>query len=325
MTGDRLHADIEAYLLAAAMEPGPPGWPPDPLVAGATPIDQLLWLLGLAANAGDPADALALEADYAEREAALTGAAGEFGAQDEAAAALTQQVPQLAAGIAGAVGGALGGVLQPLGQLPAALAQGAGQALQTGLGMLSRAGLDADPTGSADLLDALEDPPELPEPSGDDLGIGDDLGSTEEYFGTDDFGGTNDFGGTDDVGAGGGPGGFGLGAGGPAGGTPAPAARLAPPAPFSPALPTAAPSVPPVPAAPAGTGAPVGAGMAGIPMVPPTHGGAGGDREPKPDTKRIAAPTVRNGAPVQGRLAVPPDAPAVTRHVHGEIGRTTGS
>ena len=64
-----------------------------------------------------------------------------------------------------------------------------------------------------------------------------------------------------------------------------------------------------------------------MPMVPPgaLAGSAGADKDTKADTRRVSVPTVRNGAPVQGRLTTPPllppavkkedGAPVVTRRV----------
>jgi len=51
-------------------------------------------------------------------------------------------------------------------------------------------------------------------------------------------------------------------------------------------------------------------------MVPPGAMRTDGvDKDAKPDAKRIAVPTVKNGAPVQGRITLPP--PTVTKHVDG--------
>lgn len=57
-----------------------------------------------------------------------------------------------------------------------------------------------------------------------------------------------------------------------------------------------------------------------MPMVPPGAmagaGGAGSDS--KPDTKRVVAPSVKNGAPVQGRIVAPPTGPEVVKRVAGK-------
>ena len=58
-----------------------------------------------------------------------------------------------------------------------------------------------------------------------------------------------------------------------------------------------------------------------MPMVPPgaMHGAAGSERDAKADTKRVSVPTVKNGAPVQGRItAPPPAAPQVVKKVDGK-------
>ena len=58
----------------------------DPLIGGATPIEQVLRMLGLAANSGDPEDN-ATAADEHVRRSAMTDAAAEgFAAQDSMAA-----------------------------------------------------------------------------------------------------------------------------------------------------------------------------------------------------------------------------------------------
>lgn len=57
-----------------------------------------------------------------------------------------------------------------------------------------------------------------------------------------------------------------------------------------------------------------------MPMMP--HGGmggaGGGDKDGKAETKRVAVPSVKNGAPVQGRIATPPSAPTVAKKVDGK-------
>lgn len=52
-----------------------------------------------------------------------------------------------------------------------------------------------------------------------------------------------------------------------------------------------------------------------MPMVPPgaMNGAAVADKDTKTDTKRVSVPAVRNGAPVQGRIATPPAAPATAK------------
>lgn len=60
--------------------------------------------------------------------------------------------------------------------------------------------------------------------------------------------------------------------------------------------------------------------MGAMPMMPPgaMHGAGGGSKDEKPDTKRIVAPSVKNGAPVQGRITTPPPVPEVVKRVEGK-------
>jgi hypothetical protein len=284
MTEGRLSASAGQYLQANGMNVPPPPITSDPLVAGAVPIEQLLRVLGLAANLGDPKDNTDSLEEHAKRDAKTAEAAAKFPAQDENAAAemkgiagqaeasqMAQQLPQMASGIAGALAGAMGGALQPLAQIPQQLTQGAQQAMQAGMGMMQQAG------GSAAQLDkaSLSDLP-LDE-------YGSDVG---------------------DLGAGGSGGDAGLGGGGGGLGGTAPTAMLGPP---------------PVPSA--GTSPSSTGGMSGMPMVPPgaMHGAAGSEKDAKADTKRVSVPTVKNGAPVQGRITAPPPAPPqVVKKVDGK-------
>src|SRR5262249_172964 len=68
-----------------------------------------------------------------------------------------------------------------------------------------------------------------------------------------------------------------------------------------------------------GGGGPARGGMGGMRMRAGgglEAGGTGSDG--KPDTKRIVAPTVKNGAPVQGRITVPPPSPEVVKRIEGK-------
>lgn len=131
MTGGQLNANADQYLQANGLNVPPPLITSDPLVTGATPIEQLLRVLGLAANAGDPIDNSESAGGHAERDLKTAEAAAKFPAQDEEAATemvgiagsgdsaqMAQQLPQVASGIAGALAGAIGGALQPLAQIP---------------------------------------------------------------------------------------------------------------------------------------------------------------------------------------------------------------
>ena len=121
MTEGRLSASAGQYLQANGMNVPPPTIASDPLVAGAVPIEQLLRVLGLAANLGDPQDNSESLEEHAKRDAKTAEAAAKFPAQDENAAAemkgvagqgeasqMAQQLPQMASGIAGALAGAMG-------------------------------------------------------------------------------------------------------------------------------------------------------------------------------------------------------------------------
>ena len=296
MSGDQLNADTDLYGRAAGENVAPPTITSDHLVAGLTPVEQLLRVLGLAANADDSGDTADSVATQAERDIQMIADAEAFAAEDHQASAamtgiagpdqmtqMTQQIPQLISGIAGAITGALGGALQPLVQIPQQIAQ---VATQTGTGV------------SPDINEA--DTPLM-----DDFGA--DLGAD---FGADPGG---DFG----ADLGGGGGGFG---GGGFGGT-APTALLGPPPiPSASTAPAAAPAIPmPAPSTPGTTPSAAG-GMAGVPMVPPgaMQGGATGDRDTKSDTKRVSVPPVPNGSPVQGRLTAPQITPAVTTTIDGK-------
>ncbi|MCW1958052.1 MAG: hypothetical protein KIH64_005810, partial [Mycobacterium sp.] len=149
-------------------------------MTGTTPIEQLLRVLGIAANLDDPRDNATGAEQHAERDARTLQAAEAFAVRDgEAAAelesiaggpyfdeggaaalpdqtsAMAQQLPQLAAGIAGSLAGALGGVLQPLTQIPQQAAQGMQQLAQTGLGMFQQsADEDSLPIADSALAEA---------------------------------------------------------------------------------------------------------------------------------------------------------------------------
>lgn len=320
MTGDQLNANVDQYLQAALMNTPPPHIISDSLVTGGTPVEQLLRVLGLAANLGDAQDNADSAAEHATRDAKATDAAEKFAAQDESAArelndvaeqmdpiaaqtevagvdwnsTMAQQLPQTASSIAGAVSGALGGALQPLAQIPQQFAQGAQQAMQAGMGLFQQA---AGRVGDASLAD-------------DPL---DEFGGTPDYF--DSVGGSEDF----PTLGGGNLGGTGHSGGAFMGGT-APTSWLGPPpVPSAGTAPSSSPiAQTPPPSAPSASH-PGTAGMAGMPMVPPgaMAGATGAEKDPKADNRRVSVPPVRNGAPVQGRLTTPPALPPVTKKIDG--------
>ncbi|MBJ7401470.1 hypothetical protein [Mycolicibacterium sp.] len=286
MSGDRLNADTAQYLQAAGANVAPPPIASDPLVAGLTPIEQLLRVLGLAANADDPPDSNDSVAGQAERDAGAILAADAFAGQDQQATSelegiagqnptiqMAQQIPQLISGIAGALTGALGGALQPLVQIPQQIAQ----AYQA--------------AGASDL--PIDDPI---------------TGVDTEALSDSGFDGGFD--------GGGGAAGAGSAGGGLANTTPT---GLLPPVPSAGTSPASAPVSRIAPPGAVPTSSPPAAGMAGVPMMPPgAMQGAGADKEAKTDTKRVSVPTVRNGSPVQGRITSPPIAPTVIKKVEGK-------
>lgn len=270
-----LNAEADKYLQAAGLNMPPPPIESDPLVTGTTPIEQLLRILGLAANADDPEDFAEGLDEHARREDKTTEAAEKFAVQDQAGAS---QVASVATGIAGALAGALGGALQPLAQIPQQFGQTAAQALQAGLGMFGGPAPQHPHPSSEPLIDDFITAADDFEPSIDHFDTSDDISP----LGPLGFGG----------GFSSGPGGF---------GATAPTAALGP-AP-APGIPSSAPSLP----SPTRGGVPVAPihGAAGMPIVPPTvNSPTGSDKPTKTDTKRVSVPTVRNGAPVQGRLTV---------------------
>jgi hypothetical protein len=273
--------------------PPPPLITPDQLATGRSAISQLLRVLGVAANGGDPADNLAALAGHDEREAKTADALAKFPANEEQSAArlggvgnqsemaqMAQQLPQMAAGIAGGIAGALGGALQPLSQIPQQIAQAGQQAMQMGMGALQHGVGGAAAGGEAIPAELLE--------AG---GGGEELG-----------------------GGGGGAGGGGLGT------TTTPTAMLAPlPAPSAGTVPASSHTTSPAPSSPAEPSTASKGGMGAMPIMPPgAVQGAGSGNDPKADTKRVVVPSVKNGAPVQGRITTPPPTAEVIKRVDGK-------
>jgi len=290
--GDNIRVILDR-LAQLAGQPPPPGITPDALAAGRAYISQLLKVLGIAANSGDPADLAAAQAGYDERGLKTGDALTKFPANEAESSAkmagvggqdqmtqMMQQIPQMASGVAGSLSGALGGLLQPLGQISQQVAQIGQQAMQAGMGGLQHGAGAAAGAGEA-----------IP---------GELLGATS---GAGELGG----------GGGGGVGGGGLGT--------TPTAMLGPlPAPSAGTEPASAHTTSPPPASSSAPPAVSRGTMGAMPMMPPSamHGAAGSGSDAKPDTKRVVAPTVKNGAPVQGRITTPPPAPEVTKRVEGK-------
>jgi len=287
--GDNIQVILDK-LAQLAGQPPPPGITPDPLAEGRAYISQLLKVLGIASNSGDPADLAAAQAGYDERGLKTGDALTKFPANEAESSAkmagvgsqneMAQMVQQMASGLAGSLSGALGGFLQPLGQISQQVAQIGQQAMQAAMG-----GLQHGAGAAAGVGEAI--PGEL-------------LGATS---------------GAGELGGGGG----GVGAGGL--GATTPTAMLGPlPGPSAGTEPASAHTTSPPPAnTSAPPAAPRGA-MGAMPMMPPgaMHGAAGTGSDAKPDTKRVVAPVVRNGAPVQGRITTPPPTPEVTKRGEGK-------
>lgn len=282
MTGGHLNANIHDYLAANTMNELPPVISSDALVAGGVPIEQLLHILGLAANATDPTDNAESREQHALRDAATRDAAAAFSADDENSATelknvaeqsntAIQQLPQIISGITGAITGAFGGALQPLASIPQ-------QALQTGMGMLQNTTTPSDYLNNTDLTDI---------PLFDEF--------DDETFSDSQESAT------------------------PGGGLPettTPTATLGPPpiptAVTSPSsIPTSTPPTPHTGAVPPPRTGP----MTGMPFIPPgaMRGTNETTKEATPDTKRISVPSVKNGAPVQGRITTPPTVPVTKK------------
>jgi hypothetical protein len=287
----RIVLDQLAQLLGL---PPPPNISPDPLASGHSNISQLLRMLGLAANSGDPADLAAALAGYDEREAKTGDALAKFPANEEQASAqlagvggsgqmsqMMQQIPQMASGIAGGIAGALGGALQPLAQIPQQAAQAGQQALQMGMSALQHGGGAAAEAGEV---------------------VPGELGGAEGELGG---------GGLGEGGGGGGAGPF---------GTTAPTAMLSPlPAPSAGTVPSSSHAASSTPASAQESAAGQRGAMGAMPMMPPgAVQGAGSNADAKPDTKRIVAPGVKNGAPVQGRISAPSPLAEVVKRVDGK-------
>ena len=278
--------------------PPPPMITPDQLATGRSNISQLLRALGAAANAGDSGDNGEAQAGHDEREAKTTDALAKFPAnEDEAAAQLAgvggsgqmsqmlQQMPQMASGIAGGIAGVLGGVLQPLSQIPQQLAQAGQQAMQAGMGMMQQGAGQVEPAELA--------------------GAEDELGDGTGHFA--------------EIGGGSGGSSGGSGGGGIDGTTPT-AMLGPPPTPSAGTVPASAQAATPTPPSATEPATAQRGAMGAMPMMPPgaMQGAGGAGSDAKPDTKRIVGPTVRNGAPVQGRITAAPPMPAVIKHVDGK-------
>ncbi|OBF83766.1 hypothetical protein A5791_02865 [Mycobacterium sp. 852002-51163_SCH5372311] len=286
---ERLRIVLDQLARLSGMPP-PPVITPDQLATGQSAISQLLRVLGIAANGGDPGDNQAALAGHDEREAKAADALAKFPANEEQSSArlagvggqsemtqMLQQMPQMAAGIAGGFAGALGGALQPLSQIPQQLAQAGQQAMQMGMGALQHGVGGAATEGEAI-------PAEL-----------------EAGGGGEEFGGG---------GSSGGGGGI---------GPTTPTAMLTPlPGSSAGTLPASSHTTSPAAPSPPEPQTASRGGMGAMPIMPPGMAGAGPGNDPKADTKRVVVPSVKNGAPVQGRITTPPPTPEVIKRVDGK-------
>jgi hypothetical protein len=291
----KLVAIIEDYARTHGLNLPPHQIVSDMVASGPSGVEQLLSLLGLTVNGNDPADNLQAQQGHEGREAKVTDAMTKFPANEQNSAAqltgvagkdpLTQltSVTQAAAGIGQGITSALNGMIQPLTQLGQQIPQAGMQAMQAAVGAATKgAGSGAAAAGA------------IPEGL---LGAGGGLGGAAAELG---------------------------GAAGGAGGglaSTAPASQLGPPpTPSAGTVPASSQAAPPVQAPPTETAAGARGGMGGMPMMPPGAmagaGGSGGDS--KADTKRVVPPTVKNGAPVQGRIVAPPTAAEVVKRVQGK-------
>jgi len=291
----KLVAIIEDYARTHGLNLPPHQIVSDMVASGPSGVEQLLGLLGTSVNAGDPADNAQAQGEHAKREAGLDGATTQFPANEQNSAAQMAGVggkdpldqlsslTQAATGIGQGITSALTGMVQPVSQLGSQIPNVGMQAMQAGLGALQKGA-----GGTAAAAGAIP---------GDLAGTAGGLGGGAAGL----------------AGAAG-------GAGGGIAGT-APAAQLGPPpTPSASTMPTSSTTTPPVPAAPSDSAVGPRGGMGGMPMMPPGAmagaGGAGG--ESKTDTKRVVPPSVKNGAPVQGRIVAPPTAPEVVKRVAGK-------
>ena len=291
----KLVAIIENYARAHGLNLPPHQIVSDMVASGPSGVEQLLSLLGVSVNSGDPADNLQAQTGQSRREAGLGAAMTQFPATEQNSAAQLAgvggkdpmseftQLMQGATGIGQGLTSSLTGILQPFTQIAQQIPQQGMQAMQAVMGAAKGAGGGAAAAGAI--------PEEL-------LGAGGGLagGAAAEL--------------------GGAAGGAGAGLA-----STVPASQLGPPpTPSAGTVPASSTTTPPVPAPPPDAAAGPRGGMGGMPMMPPgAMGGAGGSGgDSKTDTKRVVPPSVKNGAPVQGRIVAPPTAAEVVKRVAGK-------
>lgn len=266
--------------------PPPPPIPPAQLATAGSAIDDLLRVLTAAGGIGIPGDNADAQRGQAEREAKINDALAKFPANEEQSAAQLAGVGQQ---------GQMAQMLQQLPQMASGIAGGIAGALSGALQPLSQIPQQVA-QASQQAMQMLQQGAESAEATPGEL-LGDGIGGPSAAGELAEAGG-----------------------GGADGGT-APAAMLGPPqTPSAGTYPASSPTTPMAPPNTSeSTAAPRG-GMTGMPMVPPgaMHGPGNASNETKPDTKRLVVPSVKNGAPVQGRITTPPPAPEVTKRVEGK-------
>jgi hypothetical protein len=281
--GDELRIYVEELAQALQHNTPPPPIPADMPAGARSEIDMLLAGLGMAGNAGDPTDMANAQAGFAQRGQKTGDAMAKFPAGDQDSSKEMQQLLGTFQQIPQQLTQTLSGMFSPFSQ---GINQAVQSASQIGSQMASTVGKAGQGAGLAGEVPA--------EALGDGLGAG---GAA--------------------LGAGGAAGGAGAGLAGatiPAGNLGPPPTPSAGTYPASSATPPAVPSG--APDAAAGARGPMG----GMPMMPPgAAGGAGGSgSDSKADTKRVVPPSVKNGAPVQGRITTPQSAPEVVKRVAGK-------
>lgn len=290
MSGDGQQLQIILDQLAQTYGlPPPPPITPDAVAPPGSVIDQLLVALGLASNSGDPADNLAAQGGHAERVGKIGDALTKFPANEE------QSAQQLAA---------LGDpekmlqMAQQLPQMATGLMQGVTGALNGAMQPLNQIPQQVAQVGQQAMqmgMGALQQGAQSGAAAGEAI-------PGELLSATGDAGDLLGAGGADLAGT-------------------APAAMLGPPpTPSAGTVPASSSTTPPSsPGTRETTTAPRGM-MGGVPMVPPgaLHGAGAQGNDAKADTKRVVAPSVRNGAPVQGRITPPSPATEVTKRVEGK-------
>jgi hypothetical protein len=291
----KLVAIIEQYARTHGLNLPPHQIISDMVAAGPSGVEQLLGLMGTTVNSGDPQDNLQAQLGQSQREAGLGYATTQFPAAEEAnnsnlagvgagaggkdAMGQFTQLMQGATSIGQGLTSSLSGLTQPFTQIAGQIPQQGMQVMQAVMGAAGK-------------------------------GAGGAAGAVPGALG-----------------AVGGAAGEAAGLGGAAGGagagmaSTAPASQLGPPpTPSAGTIPASSFTQAPVPAQPADVAGGPRGGMGGMPMMPPGGmagaGGAGSDG--KTETKRVVTPSVKNGAPVQGRIVAPPTGPEVIKRVAGK-------